>query len=358
MVLQERVRPRAMPALTSIRFFAAGIVLLFHFGAGFLHRIGMPSIVVQFFQNGYLGVSLFFVLSGFIISYAHQMDSFTPRTLANYGVSRIARIYPVYLLALSMALPLLPGSLSPFGVASVLTMVQSWAPPESPRGFTWIMQAWTLSVEAFFYILFPLLWSVVRKVSSKANIALMLGSAALIVGFGLSSVSPGVLTIPFIGDHTPVWLPIFRMPEFLYGMSLCRLLMDYPKLPAKLNNLISEVVVVVLMVLVLTLGTDVHTKAIFTVLVGVLILIISNASGFLTRLLSNRVLLLLGGASYALYIIQGPMRRICATIAPAPWDQFLNPIATIAVSVLIYIFYEQPIRKFVLLAYSNMNRGH
>jgi peptidoglycan/LPS O-acetylase OafA/YrhL len=67
-------RPPSIPALTGVRFFAAIAVLLFHYGASFLERSGIPSPIAQFLHNGYLGVSLFFVLSGFILTYTHKND--------------------------------------------------------------------------------------------------------------------------------------------------------------------------------------------------------------------------------------------------------------------------------------------
>jgi len=49
-----------------------------------------------------------------------------------------------------------------------------------------------------------------------------------------------------------------------------------------------------------------------------------------------------------MYILQGPVREICRAIIPAPWDQFVSPVATIAGSVVVFIAYEQPIRRFIL----------
>ncbi len=63
---EQRPATRApmLPALTGVRFFAAMAVLLFHYGAGFSERIHAPSPIRHLLHNGFLGVSLFFVLSG------------------------------------------------------------------------------------------------------------------------------------------------------------------------------------------------------------------------------------------------------------------------------------------------------
>jgi peptidoglycan/LPS O-acetylase OafA/YrhL len=141
-------------ALTGLRFFAATYVFVFHFGAGFAQRSGLLDAIVTFLRNGFLGVSIFFVLSGFILTYTYKQRVDSPQMFA---VARFARIYPVYLLALLIALPLALSELTMLDVVRVLAMVQAWTPFSSTSGFAWIGQAWTLSVEVIFYIFFPFL---------------------------------------------------------------------------------------------------------------------------------------------------------------------------------------------------------
>ena len=69
-MLQEHTL-RTINALTGIRFLAAMLVFLFHFGASFSERIGMPNMVSTFLHNGKIRVSIFFVLSGFILTYTY-----------------------------------------------------------------------------------------------------------------------------------------------------------------------------------------------------------------------------------------------------------------------------------------------
>ena len=135
------VHPPSLPALTGVRFFAALAVFIFHSGAGFLQGHGLPSAVAQILNNGNLGVSLFFVLSGFILTYAHQNDAFSAQFICDFYVARFARIYPVYFLALLIALPTAYSSLSPETMATVFTMLQAWTPPDSVAGYAWVFQA-------------------------------------------------------------------------------------------------------------------------------------------------------------------------------------------------------------------------
>src|ERR1700743_1356882 len=91
--------PRAnLKPLTSVRFFAALAVLLFHFGAGMIARLGAPTPLRHLFANGYLGVTFFFVLSGFLLTYSYFDRLASRAELRDYAVSRVARLYPVYLL--------------------------------------------------------------------------------------------------------------------------------------------------------------------------------------------------------------------------------------------------------------------
>ena len=62
----------SLGALTGIRFFAAFSVLAFHYGAAFTERMHAPHFVSNFLRNGYMAVSLFFVLSGYILTYSYS----------------------------------------------------------------------------------------------------------------------------------------------------------------------------------------------------------------------------------------------------------------------------------------------
>ncbi len=87
----EAPRPR-LPALTSVRFLAAFHVALFH-----MNEIGVitrPRWLKVFAGIGYVGVSFFFVLSGFILVYTYAGRSIV---LRDFWQTRVARIYPAYL---------------------------------------------------------------------------------------------------------------------------------------------------------------------------------------------------------------------------------------------------------------------
>src|SRR5215470_10639156 len=140
------MRPR-LNALTTLRFFAALHVVLFHMRVvGILP--GGPWWHQNFASIGYVGVNFFFVLSAF--------------SVRKFWLARFARIYPAYVLSLIVAapffffavrhldLPFFAWSKQHLLAACLLTIVllQSWIPQAA---LTWNSVCWSLSVEAFFY---------------------------------------------------------------------------------------------------------------------------------------------------------------------------------------------------------------
>ena len=95
----EVVRPR-LPAVTSLRFFAALHVALFHMNE--MGAITGPHWLKTFAGIGYVGVSFFFVLSGFILVYTYAGRNIV---LGEFYQTRFARIYPAYLFSLVLTFP-------------------------------------------------------------------------------------------------------------------------------------------------------------------------------------------------------------------------------------------------------------
>ena len=150
-----------MPALTGLRFVLALWVILHHLtGPGqSLEPLAraMPAAVYALIRGGYLAVTTFFVLSGFVLSRSYAGMDWTRRSVARYTAGRIARVYPVYLLSLLMVAPFIaadpvPGK-APLVAAHGL-LVQGWL---GHIPVNWNTPAWSLSCEMFFYLSFPLL---------------------------------------------------------------------------------------------------------------------------------------------------------------------------------------------------------
>lgn len=352
--------PRRLEALTTLRFFAALHVTLFHLmGAG---HWGLPGPLRDAIRAGPVSVSFFFVLSGFILTqaYATRPPHLAP---AAYARSRFARIYPLYLLGLALMAPWWfsqgGGGAAP-SLAS-LALVQAWWPPWSNA---WNAPAWSLSVEAFFYLLFPLALPWVLRVSrgvlwgvAGAGWLVMLG-----VSFAYVGLAPDGLTTIDAGS-TAFWLdalkfhPLVRLPEFVVGLALGRAARDGARLPKGLG----AAAVVALFAALSVSGHvpfPVLHNGLLTPLFALVILGVATTSSAATRrVLEHRALVTMGEASYALYILQTPVlgfthaalrRAFPAETSHTALFAPLGLVAALGTSLLAWRFVERPAREWLL----------
>ncbi|WP_263380317.1 acyltransferase family protein [Granulicella paludicola] len=152
------VRKPAMPALTGLRTLLALTIVLFHFTPAGL-QWGWFSLY-PLINIGYVFVSFFFLISGFILSYNYA-DRPGGLNIADFWVARLSRLYPVYFLTMLISIPML------IAEYHVRSHTQFWegalATPLLVQGFFpdlatfWMTVTWTLSCEIALYLLFPLL---------------------------------------------------------------------------------------------------------------------------------------------------------------------------------------------------------
>ncbi len=332
-------------ALTGIRFIAAAMVLLFHFGAGFAARVGAPRPLVTLLGNGYLGVSLFFMLSGFIIAYTYEGKLGTRAALASYAAARFSRIYPVYLLALVLMLPFAWPTLTGAGAARVLLMVQSWTRPTSDGGYSWMVQAWTLSVELFFYLCAPLLLAALRRAGPRA---LAVAAVALALALPVLQV-PGTPpdTVPRFAWLAFVPLPVLRSCEFVYGAVLCTLFLRGGERIARIGGSVPVLVNAGLIVALIAATPDKTVTGAAMTLTGLLLVQLATGRSLLAQLLSGRTILLLGASSYALYLLQAPIHEGLKLLPSEILGKLLNPLVAVAASVLVFRWWEEPARRWL-----------
>lgn len=355
MSVEDAKARRPLPALTGLRFIAASAVFLFHFAAVFFERVHAPRQMIQLARNGYLGVSLFFMLSGFILTYTYSGKlAYRRHALLAYWVARLARIYPVYLLALMLMLPLAADTLSVGNTLEVLTMTQSWTVPASDNGFAWIMQAWTLSVELVFYAAFLPLLPLVQRLGLRVSVALAALCALAITASLAPTCTPGE---HFTGLVAMLPIPVTRLSEFIYGMLLARVMLLVGDRFRQGWTMAAIVVVVGCVVWLLGNYNDANTVSFAMVLVGVVIALLAGPSGPIERGLGSRVMLLLGGASYALYLLQQPIRGWLRVFPGEPMDKPLNPLVAIAAAILVFLFYEQPVRIWLRRLFQPLRAG-
>ncbi|RTL72663.1 MAG: acyltransferase, partial [Hyphomicrobiales bacterium] len=184
-------------SLTGLRGAAAVLVMFYHFlGADPFFAAFTPAIVAK----GYMGVDVFFVLSGFVISLSYSRGFAHAVTLpayANFIVKRLARIYPLYIFMLLVFFLKyemnLGGHWVPYfklsDFAACLVLIQAWG-----FGFTTVAGiAWSLSTEFGAYLVFPFLVRFVnlaRPLAAAVMAAGCIGAVALVALSGLGVVGP------------------------------------------------------------------------------------------------------------------------------------------------------------------------
>ena len=158
-----------LPALTAVRGVAALWVVLYHLHYEVSRLFpGFYDIFAPVFKSGYLGVDLFFVLSGFVIALNYQthFHHFKWSAYKQFLIKRLARIYPVYLASLLLTVLVVGGYIlfdfkyrhmdrfTWIGLLQSITMTQALIFP-IPR--VWNVVAWSVSAEWAAYLSFPLL---------------------------------------------------------------------------------------------------------------------------------------------------------------------------------------------------------
>jgi len=148
----------SLDQITFTRFVAALTVVFFHYG-----QQVFPASVPFLHDNiiaGPIAVGYFYVLSGFIMAIAYyrpesDFSDIEPINRRKYWIARVARIYPVYILALLIIVAAKYKTVidQPELLPLHLTMLQAWIPGYP---ITLNTPGWSLSVEAFFYLCFPL----------------------------------------------------------------------------------------------------------------------------------------------------------------------------------------------------------
>jgi peptidoglycan/LPS O-acetylase OafA/YrhL len=335
----------SIASLTSLRFFAALYVLVFHSGAGFVGK-AMPALgfLETFFGNGYLGVTFFFVLSGFILAHVYDGKLRSRSDLGRFAMARFARIYPVYLLALLLVLPLILKDPSWRSLPQFF-LLQYWTPLADLRALdNTNFPGWSLSVEMAFYILFPpVLWGFSR-LGPRGLVLATLSACALMLAFRLPSLNVDVAPPVAWLNHVPFML--LRAPEFIFGAGLGLLYHRQPTLFR--SNWLTAVTIAAILTVLVTVASP-WAAPIATTLFGVLIAAVSvNRDSLVARILSNRLLLLGGGASYSLYILQMPVRYWIGQIVTgdlALAGRALYAPSLVLISVLVFLYFEEPVRE-------------
>jgi len=349
-----------LKALTGIRFFAAFYVVVFHTRVGQLLYDHGHHAAGNFFFNGFLAVPLFFLLSGFILAYTYEGQIEEPGDRRRFWEARFSRIWPVY--AVSLVMASIPGfTIPPPATAlATLSMVQAWNPFDIGMAGAWNLVCWTLSVEAVFYIVFPWFQTWLEERSSRSQLITIAGMLLLCVAINSASRTLGYK--PY-GAWKWIPLPLPHLPEFFTGVGLgnyyLRRLARNPGttiLPGKgLWTYASLLATIALLCCPASRWTGIIVIAFTALLFG-----LAAEKTLLSRFLSTRAMLLGGGISYSIYLVQMPVKNWVLLITARMHlnSEALRFLITatvlIGISLILFKAVEDPARKVLRGIFSRM----
>lgn len=351
--------PRTLDTLTSLRFFAAFAVFAHHFtGTGGGTGTGRAPLLFPESMLGGNGVTFFFVLSGFVLTW-----SFKPREhpLSFYW-RRVGRIWPAHLMATLLALAVLfyVGSGVPDWSsfwASVF-LVQNWSNDVSPalpgNGVTW-----SLSVEMLFYALLPFVARAAYRIRTWVLVLVTVAGLACMYGFTWwARTNLSASDASWALRH-----PVFYLPEFLAGVVLAIAIIRGWR--ASLHPVVPIAAIALYSYLLYDWGPSASESVaaqlgyvlhpVLTLLSGLVIL------GFAVRELAGRpgvlahpALVACGLWSYCFFLIHQPIRRL----VEHEWGRVPNDnnalltmaglaLVVLAVSWVLFTFVEHPAERWM-----------
>jgi peptidoglycan/LPS O-acetylase OafA/YrhL len=339
-------------SLTSLRFFAAMWVVLFHYWPDLTGTEVMPGLI----GKGYLGVELFFILSGFILSHVYRTA--VEEGQFRYGAflwARLARVYPLHIATLvglgavalaagSAGFGVDPNILSWAALPANLTLTQAWglAPVAG-----WNHPSWSISAEWFAYLTFPVFaWTALKlKDRPLLSVALAAGFlAALYTGFQAVAGFP-------LTKATIAWGALRIVPCFALGCALHSL---WRARPAQ-NRQVAFAGALISGAAVLAFAALGAPDALIVTVLGGVIFFLAQLGQTGSAILTQSPLVYLGEISYSVYMICVPWKIVFVNAATrilqlnnnqlplGLWLVFL--VGVIPLAALSYHLIEKPARE-------------
>jgi peptidoglycan/LPS O-acetylase OafA/YrhL len=384
----QQVARKSLGALTGARFLAALWVLVYHYTIQFRFATNQQSLQYQdqdqvnqhspleaLIGQGHLAVDFFFILSGFILAYTYATaDGAVRGGPRAFWVARVARIYPVYLLGLLLGLgPYLAAEHDVqniiLGVGAHLVMLHAWLPGNLDLN----QPSWSLSVEAFFYALFPLLLPLLARLRHRG---LVLAFVYSWLAFGL--LLGGLALLGLLDGWGIQWWwhdfvrynPAINLPDFVAGIALGLLFVksDMGK-TSRLSRLSTRGFDLVILALFAALAGTILLAHVLSVesdvvdtlapvvmpLLALLIYFLAFQRGVIARILSLPGAVWLGEISYGVYILHEPLWHLLSAGAALvlrlqPGNVILLPsyfFVVIAAAGLSFTYFETPLRRAI-----------
>jgi peptidoglycan/LPS O-acetylase OafA/YrhL len=341
--------------LTSLRFFAALWVIIFTYWP-----LLAGHIDIGLFNKGYLGVELFFVLSGFILGHVYLDEIGEGRFVyGRFLVHRIARIYPLHIATLLLTLGMVfaasargmnldPNIASWESLPAQLLMVHAWGlAPEA----AWNHPSWSISAEWFAYLLFPVIAAIAWHMKNKPMIAVGFSALFLVLAYTVFPLFSG-----FDLTHaTFQWGALRILPCFVFGAMLNLAYrsgaVSNPNM-ATLGAAISS-----LMIIVSSSFAGTGNDMFIVLALGLMILSLAGFAREDASLISSPVLVYLGEISFAMYMLYVPWKWVFVKAAglllgseetglPFMW-WLAGLVALVPLSMLAHHLVELPMRRVV-----------
>lgn len=298
--------------LTSLRFFAAFWVVLFHY----FPKLDFDAAIPAFVQKGYLGVELFFVLSGFILCHVYRTSLEEGRfRYGSFLWNRLARVYPLHLATLVGMIALALGAQAAgFGIdANILSweslpanllLLQAWGlAPQAAFNHP----SWSISAEWFAYLTFPLFAWAALALKDRPLTAVALAVAFMV---GLYGAFQHLAGFP-LTQATIQWGALRIVPCFAFGCALHALWRARPSQ----NRAAAALGAVVSTLAVLALAALSAPDAAIVTMLGAVIFFLARMAQSGSETFGNTLLVYLGEISYSVYMVCVPWKIVFVNAA-------------------------------------------
>ena len=363
---------RYITGLDGIRAIAVIMVLAYH-------------LKLALFKSGFLGVTVFFVLSGYLITgiLISEVEEEGTIDLKNFWLRRIRRLVPA---VMSMAVVIIFVSAVVNKIiftkgckdflASVLGFNNWWQifnkvsyfeAAGVPSPFT---HCWSLAIETQFYLIYPLILLGIYKLvksrgEGRAKRGLLFAGVTLLLAL-ISVILMIVLFDPQQDASRVYYGTDTRAFSLLFG-ALLAILWEYRMVPRRLsasvNMVLGSVSFVVLLVMTIAINGSSNFwyrggQFVGTILTVLVIYTVSGRKTWLSRFLSNPVLKWIGDRSYSIYLWHYPIILLISKgIKASWWITLIEIVLSVVLAELSYRFIETPIRHGIIGEYLNILRS-
>jgi len=347
-------KPNEIHPLTGLRGVAALIVFLHH--ARYELDTLFPELSFEFFARGYLGVDIFFVLSGFVIAYNYGGRIRSISDYTSYVGRRIARIYPMHVATLLAVLAMVYTAQAAgwrihdpdryaldHYLLLHLTMTHAWGLGEELR---YNLPSWSISAEFFVYLMLPVLWVQAARIRGVA--------AAL--GAALACTALTVLVLQALGHenlNVPTRGALIRATgEFLAGC----LVFQAWALGGRSSRALGSTGGSLALVAVALVFVSPYADPLMSPAAVVLVYFLARGRDPFSAVLAAPAMLWLGRISYSLYLTHLPLLSVLGRVLPEEPPEGTTArigcalglgVVAIGVAAAAYYTIEQPGRRWI-----------